>query len=383
MEISEIINQLGEERENYFNAVIPPVLQSSNFAFSSVADLREALGNEFKRPIYTRGNNPAVEILRKKIAALEKAEDALVMGSGSAAISCAVLPHVSSGDHVVCVENCYGWTKTLLQSLLHRFGVESTFVDGSDTQKIFDATQDNTTLIYLESPTSFMMELQDLSAIAQFAHAREITTICDNSWASPLVQNPIALGIDLVVHSATKYLNGHSDVVAGVVCGSAEKIQAIFQGEYMTLGPTLSPHDAWLLTRSLRTLPIRMERVQATTREVISFLARDKSIEKIIYPMHESHSQHDLARKQMCGGAGLFSIQLKAHDSEAIERFCDSLTHFLIAVSWGGYESLVIPSIALKEGHGFPENLIRISIGLEDPELLIKDLSQALDTLPN
>lgn len=378
METSEILNILGEDREQYFNAVSPPIMQTSNFSFKTVADLRTSIRDEFKNPIYTRGNNPAVAILRKKLAALEGTEDALVTSSGSGAIACAVLPQVKSGDHVICVKNAYSWTNTLLVNLLGRFGVETTFVDGSIVENFQQAIKPTTKIIYLESPTSFLFDLQDLQAVAALAKKQNIVTICDNSWSSPLYQQPHKLGVDLVVHSATKYINGHSDIVAGAICGSSKMIEHIFRNEYMTLGPTLSPHDAWLMTRSLRTLEVRMKHVTRSAMAILPRLEKHPKVERIIHPFLESHPQHELAKRQMHAGTGLFSLVLKTNDAGKVEAFCNALKFFLLAVSWGGFESLALPAIALKEGSGLPVNVVRLSLGLEDPEVLLQDLEQAL-----
>ncbi|HEY0178312.1 MAG TPA: aminotransferase class I/II-fold pyridoxal phosphate-dependent enzyme, partial [Dokdonella sp.] len=253
MDLSWILNHLGEQRERYFGAVAPPIVQSSIFAFPTVAAMREGFGDELGRHVYTRGNNPTVEILRAKIAALEGAEDCLMFGRGAAAIAAGVVACVSGGDHVVCVAKPYSWTRALLRDLLARFGVATSFVDGTDTANFEAALTARTLLVVLESPNSMTYEQQDLAAVAAFARARGIRTLCDNSYATPLNQSPLALGIDLVAHSATKYLNGHSDVVAGALCGSAELIRGVFRGPYMTFGAILAPHYAWLMIRGLRT----------------------------------------------------------------------------------------------------------------------------------
>ncbi len=220
MDISHILNHLGEERENYFNAVSPPIIQTSNFCFKTVDEMRKALQIEFEIPFYTRGYNPTVAILRKKIAALEKSEDALIFGSGSAAIAAAVMSSVKSGEHVICVQKPYSWTNKLLNNLLSKYGVETTMIDGISAENFQKAIQKNTRLIFLESPNSWTFEMQDISAICKLAKKKNITTIIDNSYSSPLFQQPVSLGADMVVHSATKYLSGHSDVVCGVLCGT-------------------------------------------------------------------------------------------------------------------------------------------------------------------
>ncbi|MBL8243420.1 MAG: aminotransferase class I/II-fold pyridoxal phosphate-dependent enzyme, partial [Rhodanobacteraceae bacterium] len=234
--LSFILNHLAEEREGYRGAVTPPIYETSNFAFGSVAAMRAAGQDELANAFYTRGNNPTVEILRRKLAALEGTEDALVFGSGAAAMAAAVLACVRAGDHLVCVQKPYAWTRVLVRDWLPRFGIEVSFVDGADLAAVEAALTPRTKMIVLESPNSLTLELQDLAAISALARPRGIRTLCDNSYASPLLQRPAELGIDLVMHSATKYLNGHSDVVAGVVCGPAAMIREIFRGPYMTFG---------------------------------------------------------------------------------------------------------------------------------------------------
>lgn len=379
-DLSWILNQLGEDRSAGYNAVVPPVAQSSNFAFPTVAAAREALAAELDRPFYTRGANPTVAILRQKIAALEGAEDALVLSSGSAAMAAAVMGCVQSGDHVICVRNPYTWTRLLLEQLLAPYGVAHTFVDGRDLENFRAAIKPNTRLIILESPNSMTFELQDLGAVATLARTHGILTICDNSYSSPLFQKPIGLGVDLVVHSATKYINGHSDVVAGIIAGSHVLVRRIMAKEFMTLGAVPSPHDAWLMLRGLRTLPLRMGRSADSAAEVAAFLEAHPKVERIHWPGAASHPQHALARQQMQRCAGLMSIELAAPDEATVERFCDNLQHFLIAVSWGGYESLQWPVCATKGSH-LPRNLVRLYIGLEEPAELITDLRQALDRL--
>ena len=382
MDLDHILDHLGEDRDALMHAVVPPVFQSGNFSYPTVAAMRETVQQEFDRPLYTRGYNPTVAMLRKKVAALEGAEDALVFSSGSAAIAAAVIAFVQAGDHVVCVRKPYSWTRKLLDELLARFGVEVTYVDGTDAENYRRACRDNTRLFILESPNSLTFELQDLGAVAAIAKEQGVLTLCDNSFNSPLFQRPIEHGIDLVAHSATKYLNGHSDVVAGVLAGSQAHIRQVMAKEFMTLGAAPSPHDAWLLMRGLRTLGLRMHRSADSAARVARFLEAHPKVARVHWPGLESHPQHALANRQMERVAGLMSIELDAPDEAAVERFCDGLQRFLIAVSWGGYESLQFPVCALKGPSGYytdlPFTLVRLYVGLEDPDHLIADLDQAL-----
>ncbi|HTF04490.1 MAG TPA: aminotransferase class I/II-fold pyridoxal phosphate-dependent enzyme [Bacteroidia bacterium] len=381
-ELSWILNHLGEDRENYYQAVNAPIVLSSNFCFRSVSEMRTKLERELETPFYTRGYNPTVGILRKKIAALEKTEDAIVFASGSAAIAAAVMSVVKGGDHVVCVQKPYSWTNTLISSYLAKYGVESTFVDGRNEQDIFAAVKPNTKLIYLESPNSLTFELQNITAITNFAKTKKITTIIDNSYCSPLNQSPAEMGVDIVVHSATKYLNGHSDVVAGIVASTKAHCDKMMAEEYMTIGGIIGAHDAWLMIRGLRTLELRVNRSSSSGQHIAEWLEQHPTVERVIYPTLKSNPQYDLAKKQMKQGGGLLSVILKAKDVAAVETFCDSLQYFLIATSWGGHESLVLPICALKASASLssqlPWNMVRLYIGLEDPELLKADLAQSL-----
>lgn len=388
MTISDILNQLGEDRELYFNAISPPIIQSSNFAFPTIADFRKAIVQENTSHVYTRGNNPTVEILRKKLAALEKTDDALVVSSGATAMAISIMSVVKSGDHIICVKDPYSWTKSLCSNYLPRFGVVTTFVDGRDISNIEAARQGNTTLLVLESPNTFTFELQDLRACVAWAKEFGITTIIDNSHCSPIYQNPAEYGIDMVVHTITKYINGHSDVVAGVICGRQEFIDRIFFAEYMTLGTVISPHDAALILRGLRTLHLRMERVQQTAMVMLDYFKKHPLVERVLYPMDQDFPQYNLARRQMRGSGGLMTVYLKAKDMQAIETFVDNLKRFQIAVSWGGHESLVLPVAALyglegRSDPALPWNCVRFYFGLEEAVDLIDDLENGFDKMQN
>ncbi len=385
-ELSFILNELGEDRSGYFNAVSPPIIQTSNFTFKSVADFRKALADEYYATLYSRGNNPTVDILRKKLAALDGAEDALVFGSGIASIAIPIIALLKTGDHIVSVAKPYSWTIKLFERLLPKFGIQTTFVDGTRTANFEAAITPRTRLIFLESPNTFTYELQDIPAVTALAKARGIVTMIDNSYCSPINQQPYLMGVDLVAQSATKFIGGHSDVVAGVVTGSKDMIKKIFDSEFLNIGGNISPMNAWLLIRGLRTIHLRMDRVCATTKKVVDFLATRPEIEQVIFPFHPSFPQYELAKKQMKDAGGLFSIVVKAKTIEQVEGFCNSLRRFLMAVSWGGHESLVIPSVVSIKPEDFNpaernHRLIRLYIGLEDADYLIEDLTQALKIL--
>lgn len=388
MDLSYILNHLGEDRDQYFGAVAPPIIQTSNFALSSVAHLRDAMMSELDHHLYSRGNNPTVEILRKKMAALEQTEDALILSSGAAAMATAVIGLVEKGDHIVCVQHPYSWTRHLLDQFLPRFGVTATFVDGSNMDEIAAAIQPNSRILFLESPNTMTFGIQDLQACAILARQHGLISCIDNSSASPIFQQPARWGIDLVMHSATKYINGHSDVVAGVICGSKTLIRQIFDRAYMVLGPILSPGDAAMILRGLRTLPIRLARSQESSCLIASRLEQHPAVLSVIHPWLDSFPQKELVRRQMAGSGGLFSFLLQTTEPDHIFRFVESLKMFLLAVSWGGHESLVFPIAAVhnlpgKPAPPYPINLIRLYIGLEDPDELWRDLENALSTIPS
>lgn len=377
---------MGEERENYLHAVSPPVFQTSNFCFKDVASLRQAFASERDATVYTRGNNPTVEILRKKIAALAGAQDALIFSSGVAAISAAVVANVNAGDHIVSVQKPYGWSHRLFNQLLSRFGVSTTMVDGTDPENFEKAIQPNTKLIFLESPNTFTFELQDIEAVVKLAKDKGIITVIDNSYSTSLGQRCIEMGVDIEVHSATKYYGGHSDVVAGFLISSRAMTNKVFSSEFLNLGGIISPNDAWLLLRSLRTLPIRLQKAVVATADVVNWLEQHPQVEKVIYPFSKSFPQYQLAQKQMLPCGSLFTVLIKASDTEKVELFCNSLKRFLLAVSWGGHESLVIPACSFpaqqhyKESY-YPFNMIRFYVGLDEPEALKADLQQAFEKI--
>ena len=384
MDLSYIINELGEERESYFNAVAAPIIQTSNFAFKKVDELGKALEDEMQEYLYSRGLNPTVEILRKKLAALDGAEDCLVFNSGASAIFAGVLANVRSGDHIVSVKGPYSWAQRMFDVILPRFSVTTTYIDGTKIENWENATQQNTTLYYLESPNSWGFALQDIKAVANLAKLKGITTFIDNSYCTPLYQRPIEMGIDLSMQTATKYIGGHSDTLGGVLSGSHAMIKKIFESEYLNIGSGIQPFNAWLLIRGLRTLPARLERITKTTNEVLQFLKQHPKVERVIFPFDETFPQYELAKKQMKGACGLLTIVLRAKSRSEIVEFCESLKHIMMAVSWGGHESLVIPKCTGIKNEDFndknPEHrYVRMYVGLEDSRYLIDDLAQALD----
>ncbi len=386
IDLSYILNELGEDREHYFNAVAPPIIQTSNFTFKKVEDLHRAFEDEMSGYLYSRGLNPTVDILRKKLAALDGAEDCLVFNSGAAAIFAGVLANVKAGDHIVAVSSPYTWAQRMFDVVLPRFNVSTTYIDGTKMNNWEQATQANTTFYYLESPNSWFFALQDIRAVAALAKSKKITTLIDNSYCTPLHQPVIEMGIDLAMQTATKYISGHSDVLGGVLSGSHQMIKKIFDSEYLNIGSGIQPFNAWLLIRGLRTLPIRLNRINQSTSELVTYLKQHPKIEGIIFPFDPSFPQYDLAKRQMKNAGGLVTFILKTKKREDFVRFCESLNHLMMEVSWGGYESLILPkcaSISASEFNGEkPEHrFVRMYVGLEEPSYLMNDLEQAFNKI--
>jgi cystathionine beta-lyase len=381
----------GEDPARFCGAVVPPIFQNSLFVSPDAETFTNRTAHHPQVYDYTRTANPTTDILETKLAALEKTEAARCFGSGDAAVAAAVMHSVQAGDHIVAVETAYGPTRSILGSYLTKFGVSVTFVPGTDPQHFEDATTPNTRLYYLESPSSLVFNMQNLAAVSELAKARGITTVIDNSWASPYFQNPLEYGIDLVLHSATKYLGGHSDIVAGVVMGPHSHMDDIKRQEGSLLGGILDPFAAWLMLRGVRTLALRMERHRSSAMAVAQYLEAHPRVARVFYPGLPSHPQHDLGRTQLRGNSGLLSFVLKDGGQDAAFRVVDKLRYFYIGVSWGGYESLAIPIGFPADKRQEPGYLpgvgesrtglqwgARLHVGLETVDDLLEDLENAL-----
>ncbi len=383
MEPDTRIQHFGEDREQLGGGAAPPIFRTSLFTFPDVASFEAACRGEGERSIYTRVSNPTTRILEKKIADLEETEGAVAFASGMAAISAVLLGLLRQGDHAVMLSSAYSPTLSFARGLLRRFGVEVAFIAAGEFGRLESFLRDRTRLIYLESPASLTMDVLDLAAIAKIAGARGIPTALDNSWASPVFQKPARFGIDLSLHSGTKYISGHSDILLGLACASGEILKKI-QNTAILLGGTLSPEDAFLAIRGLRTLPLRMARHQDSGLAVARFLESHPLVEKVLHPGLPSFPGHETARRQLLGWSGLFSFLLKGDP----RRFADALEVFHLGVSWGGFESLVLPAVSTAPRDpktnlrpDLPENLIRLSIGLEDPRDLIEDLKRGFEAV--
>jgi cystathionine beta-lyase/cystathionine gamma-synthase len=389
-DISYIINHLGEENENYFNAIAPPIIQTSNFSFPTVDEMRKAFEDEMGGYLYSRGLNPTVDILRKKLAALDGAEDALVFNSGAAAIFAGVLSNVKSGDHILSVHHPYSWALHMFDKILPRFGVTVTYADGTDTQSFLSNVQSNTTFIYLESPNSWWLDLQDLKAIASFAKPRGIVTMIDNSYCTPLYQKPIEMGIDLAMQTATKYIGGHSDAVHGAVVTNSELYAQKLKFIQNAVGAVPGPQDCFLILRGIKTLHIRVERACQNAAKIAEFLRSHSKIKQVFYPGFIDHPGHDIAASQMRHFCGMVSFNLITDTLDYAEKLLSNTTLFTLAESLGGVESLIGHPATMTHASipreerlkvGLTDSLIRLSVGIEDVSDLIDDLNVAIDHL--
>lgn len=375
----------GARPVNPTSAVAMPVFQTSTYRLASTR-----AGADFQQSVepaeyYTRWGNPTTQALEVQFAQLEGAEAALAFSSGMGAISTAILAGLKQGDHLVAGSPLYAGTTEFCQHILPRWGIETTFVEPSDPGNFERALRPTTRLIYVETPSNPTLKLTDLAAVAAVAKRRGLRTVCDNTFATPLGQQPLALGIDVAVHSATKYIGGHSDVVAGLLAGPKAYVEPCWHHAKL-LGPALDPFAAWLLLRGLKTLAVRYERQSATALKLANFLAVHRAVTVVHYPGLEAHPQHALARRQMKSFGAMVSFELKGRYAAA-QRFAESLQVALLAVSLGGVETLVQHPASMSHGllakedlerAGISQGLVRVSVGLERPEDLIADFEQAL-----
>lgn len=373
----------GEARPD--RAVAPSIVMASTFAYESAEEAAHAFETE-DRPIYTRWGNPTLALLESKAAALEGGEAALACSAGMAAVSTALLTLLGSGDHLVATTGLYSATFHLVTHDLPGLGVETTLAQATDPAAFEAAIRPNTRVIYLESPGNPTLALNDLNAIAQIARSRGITTVIDNTFATPINQRPLSFGIDVVVHSATKFFAGHGDALGGLIVGSAEFIDRARKGPLRNFGGVMSPFNAWLIARATQTLPLRMARHNENALALARWLATHPAVAEVRYPHHPSHPQYELARRQMRGGGGVVVFILKG-GLEAGRRLLNNVKLITRTVSLGDTHSLIthpastthhsVPREA-RLAAGLPDGLVRLAVGLEDVEDLIADLDQAL-----
>ncbi|MCV0428543.1 MAG: PLP-dependent transferase [Roseibium sp.] len=360
-------------------AAVPPIFQTSTFLFPDFDTLEGCYSGRDEADLYSRTGNPTVRVLENKLAQLENGEEAIAFSSGMAAISSSILGLLKSGDRIVCIRNAYSDAYRLFEILLPRFGIQTEYVDASELTGTCDILA-GASMLFLESPTSFVFETLDLKNIAGVARNKGVVTLMDNSFASPILQNPIDAGIDLVVHSASKYLSGHSDVVAGCVIGSTGLIERIRETTVPLLGAKLSAMEASLILRGLRTLAVR---VRAHT-EAADWIARKLQSDNRIRKIHRPGVSAPLP-ETLSGAGGLFTLELE--DAVDIRTFCDALQLIRLGVSWGGFESLALPAaIANRQdtgpnalnAFGVSKNAVRIFAGLEGASALLEDIQGAL-----
>ncbi len=368
--------------------LLPPIYQNSTFRFATAAECAEAFRDEESGYVYTRWGNPTQEVLEQKLAVLEAGEAALATASGMGAVSTALLTALADGGHVVAMSNLYSATFQILNEDLRRFGIETTFVDATDTAQIERAIRADTKVLYLESPTNPLLKLVDLRASAEIAKAHGLTSIIDNTFATPCGQQPITFGIDVVVHSMTKYMSGSGAVIAGAIIGQKEFVVRAKEGALRNFGAVISPFNAWLTLQGLTTLPLRFARHSENATRVAAFLEAHPAVAWVRHPSLTSHPQHELAKRQMDAFGGMITLELKGGRA-AGEHLVDHLQLCSLAVSLGDVRTLICHPASTTHSHvpaeirrrtGITDGLVRISIGLEDAEDIIADLGQALES---
>lgn len=383
---SLILTHLADEPAKYGGAVVPPIFMNSLHVFDSIESHGAIDIDRRDNFVYGRVSNPTTRILEDKVAALEHASRALCFASGMAAISCAVLSHCKAGNHLICLKNIYGCVKGLIDSILvPNFQMSVSYVSG-DPAEIENSIRPETSLILLESPSSNVFRLCDLRAVSAIAKKHGIKTLIDNSYCTPLYQKPLDLGIDMVMHTATKYFSGHSDCLGGLLASNdAEWMERIYHVERQYIGSIIGPMEAWLIIRGMRTLEVRLERHFKTALAVAEYLEKHPRVRRVFYPALPSFPQYELMQRQQTGCGGLLSFELDG-PPEAAEKAADRLRLFQKGVSWGGFESLAImpfrnlsPEQAFWYGQDAVPGLVRLHAGLEGVDALLGDLEQALN----
>ncbi len=377
---------IGQEPDPLTGSIVSPIYQTSTFVFPNVDEGAARFKGEREGYIYTRLGNPTTTALENSVSALENGEKGLAFASGMAAISSVIMAIVSAGDHIIADKCVYGCTFAFLTGILTRFGVQVNLVNCSEPEQVEKAIQPNTKLIYFESPANPVLKMVDMEAMARIGKKHDIATVVDNTFMSPVFQRPLDWGIDVVVHSATKYLGGHGDLIAGLAVGSQEFMEHVAATTQKDLGGVLGPFDAWLILRGIKTLAVRMERHERNAIKVAEFLENHKGVEKVYYPGLKCHPQHELAKKQMTGFGGMIAFELKG-GFEAGRTLMDSVRLCHLAVSLGETSTLVEHPASMthspmtpeaRHAAGIADGLVRVSVGLEHVDDIISDLSQAL-----
>lgn len=378
-------------QKDQFGAAIPPIYQTSTFVFDNCQQGGNRFAGQESGYIYTRLGNPTVSNLEGKIAFLEKTEACVATSSGMGAIAATVLTILKAGDHLISDECLYGCTHALFEHALTKFGIQVDFINTAIPDEVKKHMKPNTKIVYFETPANPTLKIIDMERVCKEAHSQEgVLVIADNTFCSPMITNPVDFGVDVVVHSATKYINGHTDVVAGLICGKADLLQQIrMVGIKDITGSVISPHDAWLITRGLSTLNIRMKAESENAMKVAEYLKSHPAVEKVYYPGFEDHEGHDIAKKQMRMYGSMITFILKS-GFEGAKKLLDNLKLITLAVSLGGCESLIQHPASMthavvpkeeREAAGITDGMIRLSVGIEDADELIADFKQGLDAL--
>lgn len=379
----------GRVGDPSFGSLSTPIHQTSTFVFDNVQQGANRFAGEEAGFIYSRLGNPTVLEFEQRMAALENTDAAAAFGSGMGAVSATLLANLKKGDHLVASAALYGCSFALINHKFAELGIKATFVDITNTKAVEEAIQDNTKLIFFETPVNPNLVCADLTEISRIAKKHDILTVIDNTFMSPVLQQPSDYGIDLIIHSATKYLNGHGDVVAGICCGSFEQIENIKMTTLKDMGAVMSPNDAWLISRGLKTLSVRVERHCDNAEKVADFLDSHTDIKEVYYPGLKNHPANHLVGKQMKRAGGVIAFEIDGSFEDAV-RFMNQLKMCHIAVSLGDAETLIQHPASMthspyteeeRAAAGISETLIRISVGLEHVDDIIEDLEQALKTL--
>lgn len=377
----------GRINDEQFGSLATPLYQTSTFIFKNAAEGAQRFAGESEGYIYTRLGNPTTRQLEMRVAAMEGMDDAAATATGMAAVSGALLANLSCGDHLISSSAVYGCSFALMSHMLTKFGIEVSFVDMTDPENITAAIKPNTKMIFLETPINPNLVVLDLEKILNISKKHQLISVVDNTFLTPVLQQPAKFGADIIVHSATKYLNGHGDVVAGIICSNFEMIEHIKLTALKDIGATISPHDAWLIMRGLKTLPLRMERHCSNAQTIAEFLESHPSVDKVYYPGLKSHPGNKFIGNQMKAAGGVIAFELHT-DLAGGSAFIDRMGLFSIAVSLGDAESLIQHPASMthspyseeeRRAAGISDSLIRISAGLENVDDLIADLKQSLE----
>ncbi len=377
------------EIEDQFNSATVPIYQTSTFSFHTADEGARCFAGESDGYIYTRIGNPTINALERQLAVLENGYGAIAVGSGMAAASTIYLGLMSQGDHIVSTDAIYGPARGIMEKQLIRFGLQSTYINTTDTATIEKAIRPNTKVLYIETPANPTMDITDLAACAEIAHKHGIILVVDNTFCSPYLQNPLDLGADVVFHSMTKFINGHADIVAGIIITKEKMLYDKLRNMMILLGCNMDPHQAYMVLRGLKTLGIRIDKAQQNAREVAKFLEHHPKVAWIKYPGLESHPQYKIGKKQMKGDGSMISFGLKGGYAAAKEML-DNVHLALLAVSLGGVETLIQHPASMthakvshedKQKAGITDDLIRLAIGIEDVSDIINDLENSMKNI--